>query len=183
MSPTDQTTETKPHATRADLLAKLSEMGIETRTYDHEPVFTVEQGAEMKRQWPGGHSKNLFLKDKRGRVVLISAKDDTEVPLKHLHKTLDVGRLSFASPALMVELLGVQPGSVTAFALINARPGSLRFYLDAALMACDPVHFHPLENTATTAIAPDDLLRFALACGHDPEILDLASLAEGINSP
>ncbi|MGF1455872.1 MAG: prolyl-tRNA synthetase associated domain-containing protein [Alphaproteobacteria bacterium] len=167
-------------ATRADLLARLEALGITTWTYDHEPIFTVGQGAQMKRQWPGGHSKNLFLKDKKGTLVLLCAKDDTDIPLKHLHKGLGTGRLSFAAPDLMEDVLGVTPGSVTAFALINAAPGRLAHILfDAALMACDPVHFHPLQNTATTAIAPADLMRFARACGHAPVIQDFTALSGG----
>lgn len=165
-------------ASRADLFARFDTLSIETRTYEHEAVFRVEQGRDMKRQWPGGHSKNLFLKDKKGTIILISAKDDTDIPLKQLHKPLDCGRLSFGSPELLLDILGVTPGSVTAFALINDTERRVRFFLDAALMACDPVHFHPLHNTATTAIAPKDLIRFAEDTGHSPSIMDFAALAK-----
>jgi len=164
---------------RIALFARFEALGIAHRTYEHDPIFTVEEGAHLKAQWPGGHSKNLFLKDKKGRLVLISAKDETEVPLKHLHHHLDVGRLSFANAALMEEVLGVTPGAVTIFALMNAAASQLtHVILDAALMACGPVHFHPLENTATTAISPQDLLRFVADCGFEPQIVDFSALPD-----
>ena len=168
---------------RAALFAKLDALGIAHETYNHEPIFTVEQGAHLKAQWPGGHSKNLFLKDKKGQLVLISAKDETQIPLKGLHRHIgpngEIGRLSFGSAELMEEVLGVTPGSVTIFALMNAAPGRIaHVILDAALMACNPVHFHPLENTATTALSPNDLLTFAADCGYEPKIMDFAALPE-----
>ncbi len=173
-----------PHPARAALFAELDRLGIETVTREHDAVFTVEESHELKAQWPGGHTKNLFLTDRKGTVLLISAKDDTEVPLKTLHKHLDCKRLSFGNGELMQDMLGVTPGSVTAFALINAQKHAkaeprLRFCLDGALLSHDPVHFHPLENTATTAISPQDLIRFAQACGFEPEILDFAAMTGG----
>ena len=162
---------------RAALFARFDALGIAHTTYEHGPVFTVKEGAHLKAHWPGGHSKNLFLKDKKGRLVLISAKDQTKVPLKRLHHHLDVGRLSFGSAALMEEVLGVSPGAVTIFALMNEAAKQLsHIILDAALMACDPVHFHPLENTATTAISPQDLMRFIADCGFEPRIMDFSVL-------
>ena len=164
-------------APRAALFARLDELGIAHHTYEHEPIFTVEQGKHLKAQWPGGHSKNLFLKDKKGRFVLISAKDETEIPLKQLHHHLGLGRLSFGSAELMEEVLGVTPGSVTFFALMNEGATRLsHVILDAALIACNPVHFHPLENSATTAVAPGDLVKFARAYGVEPQIMDFAAL-------
>jgi len=162
---------------RTALFARLDALGIAHKTYDHEPIFTVEQGAHLKAAWPGGHSKNLFLKDKKGQLVLISAEDETVVPLKQLHHHLDVGRLSFGSAELMEEVLGVTPGAVTIFALMHGGAKRLsHVILDAALMACDPVHFHPLENTGTTAITPEDLLRFIADCGFQPQIMDFAAI-------
>jgi len=166
-----------PPARRADLFAWLSALAIPSKTYEHPPVFTVDESRHLKVQWAGGHSKNLFLKDKKGSLFLISAKDETEIPLKGLHHHLGCGRLSFANADLLNEALGVTPGAVTAFALMNDRAGRVRFILDAALAACDPVHFHPLENTATTAVAPGDLLRFARATGHAVEVMDFAALS------
>jgi len=164
-------------AVRARLFAFLDDIGIATRTYDHEPVYTVEQGAHMKAQWPGGHTKNLFLKDKKGALLMISAKDDTDVPLKELHKVMDVARLSFGKADLMQEVLGVTPGSVTAFALMNDPEHRVRFILDAALLEHDPIHFHPLENSGTTAIAPGDFLRFLEALNRPREVFCFKTMA------
>ena len=165
---------------RNDLFARLDALGVSHKTYDHEPIFTVEQGAHLKAQWPGGHSKNLFLKDKKGQMVLISALGETEIPLKGLHRHLDCGRLSFGKPELMEEVLGVTPGSVTIFALLHEGAKALsQVILDKALMDHNPVHFLPLEHNATTAISPDDLLVFVRDCGFEPRIMDFAGLAEG----
>lgn len=159
-------------ATREDLLALFERLGLGVTTFEHEAVFTVAESEGVKDHMPGGHTKNLFLKDKKGALILISALAQTHIALKHLHKALGCGRLSFGSAALLEEALGVTPGSVTAFALINDRQARVRFIIDAALMAHDPINFHPLENTATTAISPDDFLTFARACGHEPEVFD-----------
>ena len=147
---------------------------IQTATVDHKAVFTVEESQTIKADMPGGHTKNLFLKDKKGVVILISARDETVIDLKTLHKHLGCGRLSFGKPELLLERLGVTSGSVTAFALINDPDASVRFIIDAALMAMSPINFHPLENTATTAITPEDFLKFARACGHEPQIVDFS---------
>ncbi len=164
-------------ATRTDLFAFLDELGIAHSTLDHAPVFTVDEGQEIKAGLPGGHTKNLFLKDKRGRFVLVSALGDTPVRVNRLHKLIPCQRLSFAREDDLLAVLGVRPGSVTAFALMNDTEGAVTFVADAALLACDPVNFHPLRNDATTAISRDDLLKFAKATGHDPLIVDFAALA------
>jgi len=165
-------------ASRADLFAFLERLGIETETHEHRPIFTVEEGRPLKAGLPpGGHTKNLFLKDRKGALLLISARDDTQVPLKQLHRHLECGRLSFGNAQLLQEVLGVAPGSVTAFALLNDTERQVRFILDAALLRPGRIYFHPLENTASTAIAPDGLIRFAEACGHRPEIFDFTRLA------
>lgn len=168
-------------ASRAALFAFLDQHAIAHRTVEHPPIFTVEEGRDLKRQWPGGHSKNLFLKDKRGDLFLATALGETKVDLVGLGKRIGAkGRLSFGKPELMTATLGVIPGAVTPFALINESAKALKaFILDAALMTQDPVWFHPLENTASTAIAPDDLQNFARACGFQPEIINLAAPLAG----
>lgn len=160
-------------ATRADLFARLAELGIETRTVEHEPVFTVAESEKLERDLPGGHTKNLFLKDAKGKLFLVTAESHSQVNLKTLHKILGCARLSFGKPELLMEVLGVAPGSVTAFALINDRARQVTFVLDERLMAFDTINCHPLENTATTNIARDDLLRFIRSCGHEPHIIGL----------
>lgn len=162
-----------PPASRDALFAYLDALGIAHETRDHAPVFTVEEGEAIKLDMPGGHTKNLFLKDKKGALILISALQSTQVALKRLHHTLGCGRLSFGKADLMEETLGVTPGSVTAFAIINDPEHKVRFILDEALMAHDTVNFHPLKNDATTAIRSQDLLTFVRALGRAPEIVKL----------
>lgn len=162
-----------PPATREDLLARLAELGIDAATHEHEALFTVEQSRRIHDEIAGAHSKNLFLKDKKGTLFLVVALQDTEVNLKRLHTVLDCGRLSFGRPDLLMEVLGVQPGSVTPFALINDTDRRVNVVLDEALMAHEMLNFHPLENTATTTIGREGLLAFIAACGHEPRITDL----------
>lgn len=160
-------------ATRIELSARLSELGIATRTIEHSPVFTVAESDKLQQEIPGGHTKNLFLKDAKERLFLVTAESHNYIDLKSLHKVLGCARLSFGKPALLQEVLGVAPGSVTALALINDPSGRVSFVLDAQLMEYDSINCHPLENTATTNIAREDLLRFIRSCGHEPRILAL----------
>jgi Ala-tRNA(Pro) deacylase len=162
--------------TRADLLAFLDAEGIAHATTDHAAVFTVGEGEAIKAAMPGGHTKNLFLKDAKGQLWLISALGETVIDLKKLHPVIGSGRLSFGSPELMVETLGVTPGSVTAFGLINDTGRRVRFVLDAALAAADPVNFHPLTNTATTAVSQSGLRAFLAALGVTPMIVDFEAM-------
>jgi Ala-tRNA(Pro) deacylase len=165
-----------PHATRQALFDFLDAHGIAHHTHEHRPVFTVEEGADIKAALPGGHSKNLFLKDARGQLWLISALGETRIDLKRTPAAIGSAKLSFGSEERLFEALGVRPGSVTAFALINDPEHKVRFVLDAALMAHDPVNFHPLINEATTAISRADLLRFLQALGREPVVVDFAAL-------
>jgi Ala-tRNA(Pro) deacylase len=162
-------------ATRQDLLARLDELGIRTVTADHPAVFTVAESSILERQLPGGHTKNLFLKDKKGRLFLVVALGHARIDLKTLHKPLGADRLSFGSPDLLMEVLGVPPGSVTPFALINDKARRVTVVLDADMMRHERLNYHPLANTATTNIARSDLLVFIRACGHEPRVLAVAS--------
>lgn len=162
--------------TRADLFAFLDAQGIAHSTLDHPAVFRVGEGDEIKAALPGGHTKNLFLKDAKGQLWLISALGETEINLKTLHHVIGSARLSFGNPDLMQETLGVTPGSVTAFGLINDADRRVRFVLDAALARADPVNFHPLTNTATTAVSQGDFRRFLAALGVTPLIVDFAAM-------
>ena len=156
-----------------ELLACLGRLGIASTTHDHPPLFTVEQSQALRGEIPGGHSKNLFLKDKKGQIWLIVAEEDTAIDLKRLHGVIGSARLSFGSAALLEEVLGVKPGSVTPFGLINDATGRVKVVLDERLMRHDVVNFHPLTNAATTSIAPADLIRFISHCGHAPRVLAL----------
>ncbi len=161
-------------ATREDLIQYLDSLGITASTVDHPPVFTVDEAQALRGTIAGAHSKNLFLKDKKGALFLVVAREDAVIDLKRLHGRIGAsGRLSFGQAELLLDKLGVTPGAVTPFGLINDRPASVRVILDAHLVAAETVNFHPLENTATTSLASADLIAFIRATGHEPEIVDL----------
>lgn len=148
-------------------------LNIRHRTYAHAPVFTVEESNAACAHIPGGHTKNLFLKDRKDGLWLVVARESLRIDLNTLAKQLGVARFSFGSAELLMEILGVPPGSVTPFALINDRESRVRVVLDEGMLALDPLNFHPLRNDRTTAIAPEDLLTFIRSTGHEPLILPL----------
>lgn len=158
-------------ASRAELFAFLDILGVKTRTFDHEPVFTVEQAKKIHDDVPGGHCKNLFCKDEKGILWLIVALEDAVIDLKAAPAKIGSRRLSFGKPELLMEVLGIEPGSVTPFSLINDKAKRVNVILDQAMMNQDPLNFHPLKNDATTTIAASDLLVFIKACGHNPRIV------------
>jgi Ala-tRNA(Pro) deacylase len=162
--------------TKADLLAFLDAIGVESITREHPAVFRVGEGEEIKAQIPGAHTKNLFLKDAKGQLWLISAEDRSVIDLKRLPAVIGAARLSFGNEALMLETLGVAPGSVTAFALINDPQHRVRFVLDRALAEAPRVNFHPLTNTATTGIDQAGFRKFLRAVGVEPLIVDFTTL-------
>ncbi len=159
-------------ATRAELFAFFDAHGIAHRTLDHAPVFRVGEGEEIKAGLPGGHTKNLFLKDAKGQLWLISALGETKINLKALPARIGSARLSFGSEERLFDALGVRPGSVTAFALINDPEHRVKFVADAALMASDPVNFHPLSNGATTAVSQADFRKFLASVGVEPLVVE-----------
>jgi len=163
-------------ATPEDLYAYLDTLDIAHSTHHHEAAFTVAESAELKATMPGGHSKNLFMKDKDDTIVLISAEAHEQLKLNQLHKMIGTRRLSFASADLMQDLLGVVPGSVTAFSLMNKSAENVRFIISEKLYSFDPINFHPLVNTATTAISRSDFKRFVESTGRDLEVLDFSAL-------
>lgn len=170
---------TETPASPADLFAFLDRLAIPHATISHPALFTVEQSRALAGRLPGGHSKNLFLKDARGALYLIVLLEDARVDLKALPRRLGCGRLSFGSGELLRETLGVEPGSVTPFALINDRGHRVTAVLDAAMMTRPVLNFHPLINTMTTSIARDDLLKFTAAIGHSPLIRPVSDGAAG----
>lgn len=161
---------------RADLIAFLDQHQIAHATLDHPAVFRVGEGEEIKAGLPGAHTKNLFLKDAKDRLWLISAADRTEIDLKRLPAVIGSARLSFGKAELMEQTLGVTPGSVTAFALINDQKRQVRFVLDQVLAQADQVNFHPLTNTATTTVDQAGLRAFLAALGVAPMIVDFAAM-------
>ena len=157
-----------PRATQQELFAYLDALGVRHATRAHRPVFTVENGADLKAAMPGGHSKNLFLKDKKGALYLLCALAETAIDLNAVSKLIAAARFSFGSAELLMEHLGVEPGSVTLFALLNDPERRVTLLLDEALLAHDPVNFHPLRNDATTAISPDGMMTFIRSLGREP---------------
>lgn len=160
----------------AELFAFLEGLGITVSTVSHPPLFTVADSQQLRGEIPGGHTKNLFLKDKKDKFFLVSVGEEAEVDLKQIHHLIGAsGRVSFGKPEALMEHLGVIPGAVTAFGLINDEKGAVKFVLDSALMEHATINAHPLTNEATTSIAAGDLLRFARATGHEPAILKVSA--------
>jgi Ala-tRNA(Pro) deacylase len=163
-------------ATPDDLFAYLDRLGIAHSTVTHPPLFTVEQSQALRGRIPGGHTKNLFLKDKKGALYLVTAPEDATIELKSLHRLLGAsGRFSFGAAEQMREALGVEPGAVTPFGVMNDTGRRVAVVLDAALMTHDDINAHPLVNTMTTTVKRDDLVRFLEATGHQPRIVALAN--------
>ncbi len=162
--------------TRAELEAFFDRQGIAFATREHPAVFRVGEGEDIKAAIPGAHTKNLFLKDAKDQLWLISAQDMTQIDLKRLHTVIGSARLSFGNAALMEETLGVTPGSVTAFSLINDTDRRVRFVLDLALARAAQVNLHPLTNTATTGVSAEGLRKFLAAVGAQPLIVDFAAM-------
>jgi Ala-tRNA(Pro) deacylase len=162
---------------RDDLLAFLAANGIDQTTHDHSAVFTVGEGGNIKERIPGAHTKNLFLKDAKDQLWLISAEGHASIDLKRLHPVIGSARLSFGNAALMQETLGVTPGSVTAFGLINDTCRRVRFVLDRTLAEADRVNFHPLTNTATTTVSAKGFRKFLAALGIAPLVVDFVAMS------
>jgi len=158
-------------ATRTELFAFFDKLGIATKTFEHEPVFTVEEAKRVHDKVPGGHCKNLFCKDEKGVLWLIVALEDAVIDLKAAPAKIGSRRLSFGKPELLMEVLGITPGSVTPFSLINDTQVRVNVILDEAMMKLDQLNYHPLKNDASTTIAAADLLTFIKACGHNPRIV------------
>ena len=154
------------------LLRRLDELGITYLSVSHPPVFTVEEAKALRGELPGSHIKNLFLRNKKGQMWLVTCLEDRAVDLKVLGERLGAGRFSFGSAERLMTHLGVRPGAVTPFAVINDRAGAVTMVLDSGVMAEGPVNCHPLVNTMTTALAPEDLVRFLEAENHAPQMLD-----------
>ncbi len=160
-------------ATPEDLFARLDALGIRVTTHRHPPLFTVDEAKALRGDLPGGHCKCLFLKDKKGALWLVVTLEDRRVDLKTLECRVGAGgRFSFGRPDLLREALGVEPGAVTPFALMNDAAGRVGVVLDREMLEFELLNYHPLVNDATTAIAPRDLLAFIAACGHQPVVVD-----------
>lgn len=158
--------------TEAELFAFLADLGIEVSTRRHPPLFTVADSQALRGEIAGGHTKNLFLKDKKDNYFLVTVDEEAAVDLKQIHHLIGAaGRVSFGKPDMLMQLLGVIPGAVTVFGLLNDTQGRVKVVLDAALMRNAVINAHPLSNEATTSIAAADLLKFIEATGHRPVVL------------
>jgi len=159
--------------TPGDLFRRLEELGIETTTVHHTAVFTVDEARSQRGEIAGCHTKNLFVRDKKGVMWLVVCQENRKVDLLWLSESLGTGRLSFGSPDRLMRYLGVIPGAVTPFAVVNDRSGEVRVALDRGMLHVEPWNFHPLDNTMTTSIASRDMLRFLEAEGHSPKLMEL----------
>jgi Ala-tRNA(Pro) deacylase len=161
-------------ASPEELLAYLADLGVETTTVDHPPLFTVEDSRNLRGEISGGHSKNLFVKDKKGRLFLLVLEEAAVVDLKRAHNKIGAqGRVSFGSAELLEEVWGVRPGAVTPFGAINDKAGLVSVVLDEAMMRHERLNFHPLVNTRTTGLKSADLVKFLRATGHEPLVVAL----------
>ena len=159
------------------LLAILDELGIEAMTHAHSPVFTVEEAKALRGSLPGFHIKNLFLRNKKEEMWLIVVGEDKPIDLKALGERLGAGRLSFGSAERLMRYLGVHPGSVTPFAIVNDMERQVQVVIDQDLIGDGLVNCHPLVNDQTTALKSTDLLRFLEAMGHAPRAMDFPGAA------
>jgi Ala-tRNA(Pro) deacylase len=165
------------------LASRFAALGITAVTYAHPAVFTVEEGEGFKHRIPGGHTKNLFLKDKKGQLWLVTAHAETLVDLKSLPAKIGAARLSFGSADRLKEALHVTPGAVTALALMNdAAQQSVRFVLDRRLLDFETINCHPLRNDQTTCLAPHDLLKFIKDLGYAVQITALESVCDAADA-
>ncbi|MEW9838146.1 prolyl-tRNA synthetase associated domain-containing protein [Mesorhizobium marinum] len=162
--------------TPADLFAYLDDLGIRVTTVSHPPLYTVADSQALRGDIPGAHTKNLFLKDKKDNYFLVTIEEDAQVDLKQIHHMIGAAsRVSFGKPEALMALLGVAPGAVTAFGLINDDKGAVRFVVDSDLVRQETINAHPLTNEATTSVRSEDLLAFVRATGHEPAILKVSS--------
>lgn len=158
------------------LLAHLDEHGIGYELHRHPPLFTVEDSKALRGELPGGHCKNLFLRDRKGKMWLVVALEDRSIDLKQLGAAFGGARLSFGSPDRLMQYLGIIPGAVSPFALINDTGREVNVVLDKDMLAFDPLNYHPLSNEMTIAVSPAGLQAFLTGLGYTPEILDFSSL-------
>ena len=159
--------------TQDQLFARLAELNINVEIYRHPPLHTVDESRQYRGDIPGAHCKNLFLKDKKGALWLLVVLEEAHVDLKRVNKTIGAARLSFGKPDLLHQVLGITPGSVTPFAVMNDRECVVNIVLDQDMMSAALLNYHPLSNDATVSITPEDLLRFIESCGHKPHIMNL----------
>ncbi|MBF0209891.1 MAG: prolyl-tRNA synthetase associated domain-containing protein [Desulfamplus sp.] len=159
--------------TQDELLNLLSEIGIKYKNYEHPPVYTVEEADKHHEGIEGVHSKNLFFKDRKDNLFLVVTLSDKQINIKDIAKKIDAKNPSFAKPELLFEVMGITPGAVTPFAVVNIKDHKVKIVLDEEMMQHKILNFHPLVNTATTTINSDDLVKFIEHCNQKAEIIRL----------
>jgi Ala-tRNA(Pro) deacylase len=163
--------------TPANLVAVFDCIGLDYKIYDHDPIFTVEEGLHLKASIPGVHCRNLFLRDKKKKMALVVAANETEIDLKKLPELIDLGRVSFGSADRLWDHLGIRQGSVNPFCAINDTDHAVPLVLDAAMMEADIVNYHPMDNAQTVGISPAALLKFLDHVGATYKVVDLSPAA------
>ena len=169
-----------PAATPDELFRRLDELEIAYETVHHAPVFTVDEAKVLRGELSGAHTKNLFLRNKKGAMWLVVCLEDRLIDLKALARHLGAGRFSFSSADRLARHLGVIPGAVTPFAVINDKQRAVQVVIDLGMLDCDQVSFHPLDNTMTSTIKAADLLKFLRVENHAPEITDLGTFEHDV---
>ena len=159
-----------------DLIRILNDNGFEYFLEEHAPLFTVEDSKSLRGQIEGAHSKNLFLKDAKANFFLISIEESASIDLKKTMQQIQSKKLSFAKPEYLQDILGTEPGSVSPFALLNDTKKQVKFYLDRSFLDSETVNFHPLINTATVNISPQNLIELIEKYHNPVNYIDLENL-------
>ena len=162
--------------TATEIEELLRARNIQSSTISHAPMRTVEDSKTFRDGVPGGYSKNLFLRNKKGKMWLVTLHEDRQIDLRDLGTMIGAGRVSFASRERLMHYLGVIPGAVTPLAVANDHSGTVQLVLDKLLLELDPLHFHPCDNSKTITLQADDLLKFVDSCGHPPQVIDFGAL-------
>ena len=165
-----------PHWTPQQLLEWLTETGIDCPTIEHVPLRTVEDSRAHGEIAEGAYTKNLFVRNKKGNMWLLTLSESRQIQLKPTAKKLAAGNFSFASEQRLFNHLGIRPGAVSPLALINDAEGQVSFVLDQSILDHDIMHFHPLDNSLTTTLKRQDFLDFLERINHAPQVVDFDDL-------
>lgn len=160
-----------------NLLDFMTNLQVSYQLYNHAPVFTVEESHKIDAEIPGTHTRNLFLRDKKETMFLVTLRHDTPIDLKKLSDLLGTGRFSFGSPDRLWTYLGVKPGSVTPLSILNDTGKKVQLILEKGMMDTDLVNFHPLDNAMTVGMSPSELMTILEKEGIKPQIMDLSPAA------
>lgn len=159
------------------LMARLDDLKIPYALHHHKAVFTVAEAETVEHDIPGTHCRNLFLRDKKKNNFLVVLRNETDVDIKKLQPLIGADKLSFGSADRLFEYLGVRPGSVCPYAIVNDTQHQVKIFLEKGMLEGDRVNYHPLLNTMTIGTTPADLLRFIESAGHTPHVIDLTAAA------